>query len=66
MKYEQFSPSQKREIFITTPTPYNAQFQFCNFLTAYQGINLLSTNQKLFNNALMLSVCEETSFEKIY
>ena len=23
-----------RDIFITNPTPYNAQFQFCNFSTA--------------------------------
>ena len=30
---------------INTPTPCYEQFQLCNFLTALQGINLLSTYQ---------------------
>ena len=44
VKFEQFSPSSKKILFTTT-TPCNAQFQF---LTAWQGINLLSKDQKLF------------------
>ena len=59
MQFEQFSLSQKKYISRITISIYN-------FLTASQGIDLLSTGQKLFNDALMLSVCVETSFERIY
>ena len=40
VRFEQFSPSRKN--FITTLTPWNAQFQFCNF-------NCITMNMFTFN-----------------
>ena len=65
MKFEQFSLSRKRDISLLLPLPpvlHNFKFVTFNCI----AINLLSIDQFFFNDALMLVVCAETSFERIF
>ena len=53
-----------RDFLITTPTPYNAQFQFCNIELNDKKLFTFNKTESACNNDLMLSVCVETIFEK--
>ena len=46
------------------PPPVIHNFKFVTFNCI--AINLLSTDQQFFNSALMLVICAETSFERIF